>query len=119
MDRSALDYEIPPDVLRYEPRYWFGLSANDLLFAAFPAMLVSYLLHPVAGILLGVLTALSLRRLDSLGGRSLPSYLWQRMRYLRRPRPVEMPLVLPPEQMAVRIEDWQGQVVAVIQPEET
>ncbi len=118
MSRDELRYEIPPDVLHYEPRYWFGLTANDLLFAAFPAMLVSYAVHPVVGILLGVLTALSLRRLDGLGGRSLPVYLWQRMRHLRRPRPVEMPLVLPPERVVMRIEDWQGNVVAVIQPED-
>ena len=118
MGRSALQYEIPPDVLHYEPRYWFGLSANDLLFAAFPAMVVAYVVHPLVGVLLGGATALSLRRLDALGGRSLPVYLWQRMRHLRRPRPVEMPLVLPPERLTVRIEDWQGRLVALVQSEE-
>ncbi len=119
MDKTDLQYPIPPDVLHFEPRYWFGLSAQDLVVAAFPALLAMNTLGLAPGVLVGVLAVLLLRRLDSLGGRSVPVFLVQRLWYLRRPHEVEMPIVLPPERAAMVIEDWSGQGVARIQPEET
>ncbi len=117
MQKSELQYAIPPDVLHFEPRYWFGLSAQDLVIAAFPALLLMNTLGVVPGVLAGGIAILLLRRLDSLGGRSIPVFVLQRLWYLRLPRVVEMPMVLPAEHVSLAIQDWSGQDVAVIHSE--
>jgi hypothetical protein len=107
-DQPDLHYQIPPDVLHYEPRYFFGLTATDLLVAAMPAILLIATAGVVAGVLAGVTSLSMLKRFDRFGNRSLPVYVVQRWRYNRMGREVALPLVLPPETEAITFESWEG-----------
>ena len=107
-DLQEMSYQIPPDVLHYEPRYVFGLTATDLLIAAMPAVLLIATVGVLAGALAGLGSLSLLKRFDRFGNRSLPVYVFQRWRYNRMERPVTLPLVLPPETQAIAFETWEG-----------
>ncbi len=108
-DLDELRYEIPPDVLHYEPRFLFGLSATDLLVAAIPAILLMAIGLIIPGLLMGIVALSLLKRFDRFGNRSLPVYYIQRWQYNRARRKVVIPLVLPPDTQAMRFETWDGE----------
>jgi len=62
-----LHYRIPPDILHYEPRLIFGLSATELMIGAMIGMAVMLLVGPISGLVSGALSLLALRRFDNLG----------------------------------------------------
>ena len=110
-DLDELQYPIPPDVLHYEPRFIFGLSATDLLVAAIPAILLMAIGLIVPGLLMGAVALSLLKRFDRFGNRSFPVYYIQRWQYNRARRKVVIPLVLPPDAQSMSFETWDGEVL--------
>jgi len=112
-----LQYQIPPDVLHYEPRFFFGLTATDLLVAAMPTILLMAAVGVIPGLLAGVVAISLLKRFDSFGNRSFPVYYFQRWQYIRAQRPVTLPLVLPGEAQPLAFETWKGEELFKIETE--
>jgi hypothetical protein len=104
-----LHYQIPPDVLHYEPRFFFGLTATDLIVAAMPAILLIATVGVLPGLLAGVLSISLLKRFERFGNRSLPVYYFQRWRYNTVQREVVLPLIIPPETRMLQFETWDGE----------
>jgi hypothetical protein len=106
-----LQYDWPPNVLRYEQRFLFGLTVNDLLVVA-GCMILPMLLHVVLGLLGGVVGLLLVKRFDGLGERRLPEYLLARLRHRFDRRPVTLPRILPVGKGSYEITDLDGNVLA-------
>ncbi|MEP0805706.1 MAG: hypothetical protein HRF47_09465 [Chloroflexota bacterium] len=103
-------YQIPPDVLHYEVRLLFGLTAQDIMIAGVAVIFGIQRFGIVVGLTLGVLALLGLKRYERLGHRSLlmyaALYLWHRL----RPSQALMPRVLPGGGVAqMTVHDWDGQ----------
>ncbi len=116
-DNAPLHYQIPPDVLNYEPRYIFGLTATDLLVAAMPSILLMSTVGIIPGLLAGVAALTLLKRFERFGNRSLPVYFVQRWLYNRSQHKVVLPLILPPETQSISFESWEGEELYEIQTE--
>ncbi|MEA2007910.1 MAG: hypothetical protein U9O54_02225 [Chloroflexota bacterium] len=115
---DELHYQIPPDVLHYEPRFFFGLSATDLLIAAMPSILLIATVGLLPGVLAGVLSLSLLKRFESFGNRSMPVYFFQRWQYNVGQRDVVLPLIIPPETQTLQFESWDGDEVYRIEAEQ-
>ena len=116
-DPDDLRYHIPPDVLHYEPRFIFGLTATDLLVATIPAMLIGVTLAWGTGIVTGILSLSLLKRFERFGNQSFPMYTIQRWQHTRTPRTVHLPLILPAEVEALQFETWDGDSLFEIETE--
>ena len=116
--KEELHYQIPPDVLHYEPRFFFGLSATDLLIAAMPAILLIATVGIFPGILAGALSLSLLKRFERFGDRSLPVYYFQRWRYNTVEREVVLPLIIPSEAQSLHFESWEGDAFYKIEAEQ-
>ena len=103
-----LSHEWPPDVLRYESRYFLGLTLNEMLLIAIPG--VGLLL--TGGLALGVLgfvgAFLSVKKFEALGGRRFPVYVAARLLHARRNRVLTLPLIMPAGGEAVIMTTWDG-----------
>ncbi len=115
--QDELRYHIPPDVLHYEPRFIFGLTATDLLVATVPAMLIGVTLAWSAGVVTGILSLSLLKRFERFGNQSFPVYAFQRWQHTRAARSVHLPLILPPEGEALQFETWDGETLFEIEAE--
>jgi hypothetical protein len=103
-------YQIPPDVLHYEVRMIFGLSAQDIMLSGLAIILGIQKFGIAWGLLLGVLSLLALKRYERMGNRSPLVYLtlWAWNRY--RPQRFAMPRVLPGGGgVHLEVTDWEGQ----------
>ena len=106
-----LQYDWPPNVLRYEQRFLFGLTVTDLLvIAAF--LILPMMLHVVLGLLGGLAGLLLVKRFDGLGERRLPEYLIARLRHRFDRRPVTLPRILPAGKGSFEITDLEGNLLA-------
>jgi len=104
---DELQYTIPHDILHYEPRYWFGLTITDMLYAALPAMLILSTTNSALGA--GVSAALSLaalKRFDYLGNRSFLQYMWGWFRENRKREQIYMPRVMPIREATLQVLTW-------------
>jgi hypothetical protein len=107
-----MQYQLPPDVLHYEVRLIFGLTAQDIMAAGMAAVFGIQRFGPVWGILMGLLALASLKRFDHLGRRSIVLYLLLWAVASLRPTPIVMPRVLPGgTDVTIRVEDWEGNPV--------
>ena len=106
-----LQYDWPPNVLRYEQRFLFGLTVTDLLVIA-GCMIIPMMLHVVVGLLGGLVGLLLVKRFDGLGERRLPEYLLARLRHRCDRRPVTLPRILPAGKGSFEITDLDGNVLA-------
>ena len=104
-----LSYDWPPDVLHYETRYFLGLTINELLILALPALLLTILVGIPAGAVAALLGLLALKRFEAFGGRSLPLYLFARLRHARRRETVMLPLILPRGEGELVITTWDDE----------
>ena len=104
-----LSYEWPPGILHYETRYLLGLTMNELLIVAIPALGLLLLAGIPAGVLSALTGLLLVKRFEALGGRSLPLYLIARLRHARRRDAVRLPLILPPGAGELVIATWEGE----------
>ena len=106
-----LSHEWPPDVLRYESRYFLGLTLNEMLMIAIPG--VALLL--AGGFILGVLgfagAFLSVKKFEALGGRRFPVYVVARLLHARRNSALTLPLIMPTGGEAVMVTTWDGEEV--------
>lgn len=114
---DELHYQLPPDVLHYEPRYYFGLTATDLVIVALPSILVIAVWAIVPGLITAVIGIALLKRFDDFGNRSAPVYFIQKWQYNSRQRKVAVPLILPPESEALSFESWEGETLFGIESE--
>ena len=106
-----LQYDWPPNVLRYEQRFLFGLTVTDLLVIA-GCMILPMMVHILLGMLGGVVGLLMVKRFDGLGDRRLPEYLLARLRHRFDRRPVTLPRILPAGKGSFEITDLDGNVLA-------
>ena len=113
-----LSYRLPPDVLHYEPKYFFGLNLQDLLFAVMPAMLAMQLAGFFVAVIVGVIMLLGLRRWDAFGGRSVLVYLALLAWYRYKPGEVVAPRVLPLHPSRIEVHSWEGEKLFVLEREE-
>ena len=111
-----LQYEWPPNVLRYEQRFLFGLTVSDLLVIA-GGMILPMMVHVVLGMLGGLAGLLMVKRFEGLGDRRLPEYLLARLRHRFDRHPVTLPRILPSGKGSYEITDLAGNVLASFGPD--
>jgi hypothetical protein len=106
-----LQYDWPPNVLRYEQRFLFGLTVTDLLVVA-GCMILPMMAHFLLGLLGGLASLLLVKRFDGLGYRRLPEYLLARIYHHFNRQTISLPRILPAGKGSFEITDLDGNVVA-------
>jgi hypothetical protein len=106
-----LQYDWPPNVLRYEQRFLFGLTVTDLLVIA-GCMILPMMVHVLLGLLGGIAGLLLVKRFDGLSDRRLPEYLLARLRHRFNRRVVTLPRILPAGTGGFEITDLDGNLLA-------
>jgi len=104
-----MNYRIPPDILHYELRLMFGLTAQDIMISGMCVIFGLQALGIAAGLAGGVLSLAALKRFERFGNRSPLVYfgLWVWHKY--RPQQVFMPRVMPSgEDLRLTVQDWEG-----------
>jgi hypothetical protein len=108
---SDMNYRIPTDVLHYEPRFFFGLSANDLLLTTIPTVIGMEFGGPVGGVIVAVLFLAGMKRFEGFGNRSAIVYLALMLWHKWRPSQVFMPRVLPRQEAHLEFQTFDGQTL--------
>jgi len=106
-----LQYDWPPNVLRYEQRFLFGLTVTDLLVVA-GCMILPMMMHVLLGLLGGLAGLLLVKRFEGLGDRRLPGYLLARIYHHFNRQTTSLPRILPAGKGSFEITDLDGNVVA-------
>ena len=106
-----LQYDWPPNVLRYEQRFLFGLTVTDLLVVA-GCMILPMMVHFLLGLLGSLVGLLLVKRFDGLGDRRLPEYLLARVYHYFNRKTIALPRILPAGKGSFEITDLDGNVVA-------
>lgn len=104
-----MNYRIPPDVIHYEVKLLFGLTAQDIMISGMAMLFGIQIFGVLPGLLLGGLALLAVKRYERFGNRSPLVYLalWLWHRY--RPQQVFMPRVLPSgDDLHLTVQDWEG-----------
>jgi hypothetical protein len=114
---KELSYRLPPDVLHYEPKYFFGLGLQELMIAVMPSMLVMQFGGVGWGAITGILMLLGLRRWEAFGNRSVLLYLALLLWYRYRPGELSIPRVLPLHPSRVEVANWEGHTLFVLEGE--
>ncbi len=119
-DVDELTYEWPSNILKYETKFWAGLTITHMLAMALPFLLITLIFnqtgHPAIGAVLGVVGALAgllvTRPFEKFGGMSLPVYLTRRFVDARQRPIIEMPMIMPSTgDEQIIIETWDGEAV--------
>jgi hypothetical protein len=106
-----IQYDWPPNVLRYEQRFLFGLTVTDLLVVA-GCMILPMMVHVLLGLIGGLAGLLMVKRFDGLGDRRLPEYLLARLRHRFNRHPITLPHILPAGTGSFDITDLDGNLLA-------
>jgi hypothetical protein len=106
-----IQYDWPPNVLRYEQRFLFGLTVTDLLVVA-GCMILPMMVHVLLGLIGGLAGLLLVKRFDGLGDRRLPEYLLARLRHRFNRHPITLPHILPAGTGSFEITDLDGNLLA-------
>ena len=106
-----LQYDWPPNVLRYEQHFLFGLTVTDLLVVA-GGMILPMMAHFLLGLLGGLVGLLLVKRFDGFGDRRLPEYLLARIYHHFNRQTISLPRILPAGKGGFEITDLDGNVVA-------
>lgn len=111
-----LTYEWPPHVGRYEARF-FGFTLIEAVAAVMSFLVIIALSSQlVTAVVVAAIVLLCVRRLERLGGVSLPVYLFYRLRAATSRETLELPLITTyGHDGVVEIENWDGTTVAVIE----
>jgi len=105
-------YQIPPDVLHYEVRLIFGLTAQDIMVAGIAIIFGIQKFGPVIGMALGVIALLGLKRYERLGRRSLLVYFGLYLLNRLHPGEALMPRVLAGGgETQMTVHDWEGREI--------
>lgn len=112
---DQLQYPWPPNLTSYEAKIFLGLTAQEAIATAMGALLPMVLFQHLGGILMGVIVGavvlLSLKKIDALGGVSLPLYLVLRVMAVRQAEVMELPLIMGNAQSPVKMESWDGMLL--------
>lgn len=115
-----LTYEWPQNILKYETRFWGGLTMVNMMAMAMPfmgaMMLLDQMGKPVLGLVAGAFAAATglmvTKPFEGMGGVSLPVYIWRRVIGGRQNPIIEMPLIMPMEaREQFIVETWDGDVI--------
>ena len=111
---DELNYQVPPDILHYESKYFLGFGMSEVMAGLIVGMLFMLGNSPVTGLIAGAFTLVAMRRYDGLGNRSVVMYLGAWIWYRWRPQNVIMPRTLPPGAARLEITSWDGDPMFVI-----
>ena len=111
---DELNYQVPPDILHYETKYFMGFGMNEVMAGLIVGMIFMTANSPLLGLLAGGLTLIAMRRFDGLGSRSVVTYLVAWAWYRWRPQSLLMPRTLPPGAARLEISSWAGEPMFVI-----
>lgn len=106
MDRE-LTYEIPPDIVHYEVRTFFGLTIMELLLTAL-GFIAGYILLGgtiLGGLLVSGVVFLFSKRLEVLGDRSIAIYFFGWLQTVLRNQQVMIPRTLPLKGYRIRVRE--------------
>lgn len=105
-----MQYQIPPDVLHYEPRLLLGLTAQEIMMIGMGTMFGIQQLGLAGGLAAGLLVFAAGVRFQRFGNRSLLVYFALSLWHHYRPQAVVMPRVLPEGgEIQMTLYDWDGQ----------
>ncbi len=90
-----MQYQIPPDVLHYEPRLFLGLTAQDMMVIGMAAIFGIQKFGILGGVLSALLAFGAAVRFSRFGNRSVLVYLGLSLFHRYRPQAIVMPRVLP------------------------
>ena len=114
MKVDDLQYDWPKNILTYESRSFMGMSLQELMIVALPAVIViAFLQNLILGLITGVVSFLLVRKFEGLGDRNLIAYLLARLQHLvQQEHQVNLPLILPGgQQEEFVITDLDGEEV--------
>lgn len=120
---EQLQYPWPPNLTTYEVRLWLGLTAQQWVFMAMGLILPMGMNSTIWGFLMGVgvgvVIFLSFKKVGRWGGISFPRYVGVRLMGLlqREVEVIELPLILGGAPSTVELEDWDGEVMLVLEGE--
>lgn len=113
--QEELRYRLPPDMLHYEPKYFFGLGVQDLMLATMPSMLAMQVAGIPGAVVVAVLMLAGLMRFERFGNRSILLYfiLWFWHKY--RPSTVILPRVMPRQDTRLEVTTWDNEPLYTIE----
>ena len=83
MKVDDLQYDWPKNILTYESRSFMGMSLQELMIVALPAVIViAFLQNLILGLITGVVSFLLVRKFEGLGDRNLIAYPLARLQHL-------------------------------------
>ena len=97
MKVDDLQYDWPMNILGYESRMILGMSLQELLIVALPAVFLLMMTgNIILGIMVAVVTFLLVRKFEGLGDRNLIFYGLARLQHNAKPENhVTLPMILP------------------------
>ncbi len=114
-----LTYEWPTNLDQYETRVFLGLTAVEAIAGVMAFLVPLTLLPTVTGFLLALAGAvavlLSIKKIDALGGLSLPAYGIARWLARRKSQGIELPLIIGGHTGAIGVEDWEGATLMILE----
>lgn len=114
MKVDDLQYDWPKNILTYESRSFMGMSLQELMMVALPAVIViAFAQNLILGLMVGVVSFLLVRKFEGLGDRNLIAYLLARLQHMaKQEHQVNLPLILPGgQQEEFVITDLDGEEV--------
>ncbi|MCX7756107.1 MAG: hypothetical protein N2117_12830 [Anaerolineales bacterium] len=105
-----MQYQIPPDVLHYEPRLLLGLTAQEIMMIGMGTLVGIQQVGLIGGLLAGLAVFLAAVRFPRFGNLSLLIYFFRSLWHRYRPQTIIMPRVLPEGgEIELTLYDWDGQ----------
>lgn len=114
MQVDDLQYDWPVNILTYESRMFLGLSLQELLIVALPAVMILMVMgNLILGGIAALLSFLLVRKFEGLGDRNLIFYALARVQHnAQKENRVALPMILPGgQQDAFVITDLDGEEV--------
>jgi hypothetical protein len=113
---EELTYEWPPHVGHYEARLAGFTIVEAVVGAMGFLMVVAVGGHVMVALMVGAVSLLFVRKLERLGGVSLPIYLFYRLQAAYSQETLELPLITAQTHSGMVVsESWDGNTVAIIE----
>ncbi|MHC1730440.1 MAG: hypothetical protein AB9888_00180 [Bacteroidales bacterium] len=77
-----LVYDFPPNIMGYTQKSFFGLSINQLIILALPALFLSFI-HIALGVIGAIVGVLLMRKFDAIGARTVPEFVFARIKHIQ------------------------------------
>ncbi len=113
---ADITYDWPPHVGQYDAKI-FGFALMEAIAAVMAFLVIMATTGSIIlGVIVGVLALLFVRKIERLGGVSVPVYIYHRLHAAYSKEMMELPLITThSHDGVVEIEDWEGGTVAVIE----